>query len=219
MNDGRSDFRTFHQLVEDSVSHAVWGCCIEGLTRVDLDNETQVENYPILTFCYDMVTDGRGNLWVLTRNEGIVHLSTKPSPFNFFHLNPAGLVLPVNRIQTIYTHDGNHYWLGLQPYGLALYDRQTDQVLYNNHIPGMAQFTGEQGIYVRTVYDIKETGNGDLWMGTDRGIIVWREGEQARLLPRSMTPFIGDYEVKAFHCLHDGTMLVGLSDGVSIAMS
>ena len=219
MNEHRRDFRTFHQLVEDSVSHAVWGCCIEGLTRVDLDDETQVENYPILTFCYDMVTDGKGNLWVLTRNEGIVHLSTKPSPFSFYHLNPAGLELPVNRIQTIYTHDGSHYWLGLQPYGLALYNRPSGQVLYNNHIPGLSQVTGEQGIYVRTVYDIKETANGELWMATSHGIIIWREGEQARLLPRSATPFIGDNEVKAIHGLDDGTMLVGLSSGVSIAMS
>ena len=219
MNDGRRDFRTFHQLVEDSVSHGVWGCCIEGLTRVDLDNETQVENYPILTFCYDMVTDGKGNLWVITRNEGIVHLSTRPSPFSFCHLSPAGLELPVNRIQTIYTNDGNRFWLGMQPYGLALYDRDADHVLYNDHIPGMAQFTGEDGVYARTVYDIKETSDGDLWVGTDQGIIVWKEGAQARLLPRRATPFIGDYEVKAFHGLPNGTMLVGLSGGVSIAMS
>ena len=219
MNDGRRDFRTFHQLVEDSVSHGIWGCCIEGLTRVDLDDETQVENYPILTFCYDMVTDGKGNLWVLTRNEGIVHLSTKPSPFNFFHLNPAGLELPVNRIQTVYTPDGDHFWLGLQPYGLALYDRRTDRVLYNDHIPGMAQFTGEVGIYAQTVYDIKDIGDGTLWMATSQGIIVWRDGEQARLLSRNATPFIGDNEVKAIHCLNDGTVLVGLGGGVGIALS
>ena len=219
MNDGRRDFRTFHQLVEDSVSHGIWGCCIEGLTRVDLDDETQVENYPILTFCYDMVTDGKGNLWVLTRNEGIVHLSTKPSPFNFFHLNPAGLELPVNRIQTVYTPDGDHFWLGLQPYGLALYDRRTDRVLYNDHIPGMAQFTGEVGIYAQTVYDIKDIGDGTLWMATSQGIIVWRDGEQARLLSRNATPFIGDNEVKAIHCLRDGTVLVGLGGGVGIALS
>ena len=218
MNDGRRNFRTFHQLVEDSVSHSVWGCCIEGLTRVDLDDEMQVENYPILTFCYDMVTDGKGNLWVITRNEGIVHLSTKPSPFDFCHLNPAGLELPVNRIQTIYTDDGNRFWLGLQPYGLALYDRPTNKVLYNNHIPGMAQFTGDDGIYKRTVYDIARKQN-TLWMATSQGIIVYTEGEKARLLPRNSTPFIGDYEVKAFHCLHDGTMLVGLSGGVGVALS
>ena len=96
MNEGRADFRTFHQLVEDSVSHAVWGCCIEGLTRVDMDNEAEVENYPILTFCYDMVTDGMGNLWALTRNNGIVHLSTKPSPFHFYHLDPAGPMVTVS---------------------------------------------------------------------------------------------------------------------------
>ena len=219
MNDGRRDFRTFHQLVEDSVSHGIWGCCIEGLTRVDLDDETQVDNYPILTFCYDMVTDGMGNLWVVTRNDGIVHLSTKPSPFGFCHLNPAGLELPVNRIQTIFTNDGNRFWLGLQPYGLALYDRSTDHVVYNNQIPGMEPFTGEDGIYARTVYDIKESENGELWMATSQGIIVWKEGAQAKLLPRNTTSYIGDYEVKAFHRLHDGTMLVGLNGGVGIALS
>jgi ligand-binding sensor domain-containing protein/AraC-like DNA-binding protein len=219
MNEGRRDFRTFHQLVEDSVSHGIWGCCIEGLTRVDLDDETRVENYPILTFCYDMVTDGMGNLWVVTRNEGIVHLSTKPSPFYFCHLNPVGLELPVNRIQTIYTNDGNRFWLGLQPYGLALYDRHTDHVVYNNQIPGMGPFTGEEGIYARTVYDIKETRDGELWMATSQGVIVWKKGSQVRLLSRNMTPFIGDNEVKAFHCMRDGTMLVGLSGGVGIALS
>lgn len=219
MNEGRRDFRTFHQLVEDSVSHGIWGCCIEGLTRVDLDDETQVENYPILTFCYDMVTDGLGNLWVVTRNEGIVHLSTKPSPFYFCHLNPAGLELPVNRIQTIFTNDGNRFWLGLQPYGLALYDRHNDHVVYNNQIPGMGPFTGEEGIYARTVYDIKETRDGELWIATSQGVIVWKEGSQVRLLPRNMTSFIGDYEVKAFHSMRDGTMLVGLSGGVGIALS
>ena len=66
INEGRRDFRTFHQLVEDSVSHAVWGCCIEGLTSVDLDDEQKVENHSELSFCYSLTTDGHGNLWVLS---------------------------------------------------------------------------------------------------------------------------------------------------------
>ena len=219
MNDGRRDFRTFHQLVEDSVSHSVWGCCIEGLTRVDLDDDTQVENYPILTFCYDMVTDGRGNLWVITRNEGIVHLSTKPSPFSCSHLNPSNMALPVNRMQTIFTADGDNFWLGLQPYGLALYNRRTGQTLYNSQIPGMEVFGGNDGIYTRTVYDITDKGNGELWMASSNGIIVWKEGAQARMIPRRATPFIGENEVRALHHLNNGSTLVGLTGGVGIALS
>ena len=169
-----------------------------------MDNEAEVENYPILTFCYDMVTDGMGNLWALTRNNGIVHLSTKPSPFHFYHLDPAGLELPVNRIQKVFTTDGNRFWLGLQPYGLALYDRQAGQVLYNNHIPGLENETGQQGIYVQTISDMIERPDGSIWLASSRGVVIWKEGEPARLLVRSNSPFIGDSEVNAFHALTDG---------------
>ena len=219
MNEGRRDFRTFHQLVEDSVSHAVWGCCIEGLTSVDLDDEQKVENHSELSFCYSLATDGHGNLWVLTRNQGLVHLSTKPSPFHFYHLDTTGLELPVNRIQTVYTSDGNYFWLALQPYGLALYDRRANHVNYNTHIPGMQQMTGTSGIHVQTIYAFIQRSEQELWLGSSQGIVVCRTGEPARLLPRQGTPFIGDGNVNTFCQLHDGTVLVGLSAGIGVAFS
>ncbi len=219
MNEGRRDFRTFHQLVEDSVSHAVWGCCIEGLTSVDLDDEQKVENHSELSFCYSIATDGHGNLWVLTRNQGLVHLSTKPSPFHFYHLDTTGLELPVNRIQTVYTSDGNYFWLALQPYGLALYDRRANHVNYNTHIPGMQQMTGTSGIHVQTIYAFIQRSEQELWLGSSQGIVVCRTGEPARLLPRQGTPFIGDGNVNTFCQLHDGTVLVGLSAGIGVAFS
>ena len=219
INEGRQDFRTFHQLVEDSVSNAIWGCCIEGLTSIDLDDESIVENHSELNFCYDIDTDGHGNLWVLTRNQGIVHLSTMPSPFRFYHIDTTGLELPVNRIQTVYTADGNSFWLGLQPYGLALYDRRTNRVSYNTHIPGMQQMTGTSGINVQTISAFLQRSEQELWLGSSRGVVVWRTGEPARLLPRQRTPFIGDGKVNAFCQLHDGSVLVGQSAGVGVAFS
>lgn len=219
MNEGRRDFRTFHQLVEDSVSHAIWGCCIEGLTSVDLDDEQKVENHSELSFCYSLATDGHGNLWVLTRNQGLVHLSTKPSPFHFYHLDTTGLELPVNRIQTVFTSDGNYFWLGLQPYGLALYDRRANLVNYNTHIPGMQQMTGTSGIHVQTIYTFIQRSEQELWLGSSQGIVVCRTGEPARLLTRQGTPFIGDGNVNTFCQLHDGTVLVGQSAGIGVAFS
>ena len=219
MNEGRRDFRTFHQLVEDSVSHAIWGCCIEGLTSVDLDDERLVENHSEINFCYSIDADGHGNLWALTRNQGIVHLSTKPSPFRFYHLNTAGVELPVNRIQSVYTADGVHFWLGLQPYGLAYYNRDSHQLIHNNQIPGLEQMTGTGGIHVQTISAFFQRSKQELWMASTRGIVVWRAGEPARLLPRVSTPFISDGDVHTFCQLHDGTVLVGQSDGVGVAFS
>lgn len=216
INEGRRDFRTFHQLVEDPVSHSVWGCCIEGLTRVGLDDLSEVENYANLTFCYDMLTDGKGNLWTITRNQGIVHLSTKSSPFRFCYLNPAGRELPVNRIQSVFTSDGRWFWLGLQPYGLAHYDRVENRVTYNSQIPGFSQMTGNLGIHAQTISAVLDKGDGELWFGGSRGIISWKEGQQAKILDYNNTPFIRDGSVKDFFRQHDGTIWIAQDNGMSV---
>lgn len=219
INEGRRDFRTFHQLVVDSVSHAVWGCCIEGLTSVDLDDEHIVENHSELNFCYGIDSDGHGNLWVLTRNQGIVHLSTKPSPFRNYHFNTVGLELPVNRIQSVYTSNGNHFWLGLQPYGLAFYDRASNRVLYNSDIPGFAFMSATDPVHLHTISAFHQLHDGSLWIASTKGILVWQTGEPVRLLSRNKTPFIGDGDVNTLCQLHDGTMIVGQSVGMGVAFS
>ena len=216
INEGRRDFRTFHQLVEDPVSHSVWGCCIEGLTRVALDDLTEVDNYADLNFCYDILTDGKGNLWTITRNQGLVHLSTKPSPFRFCYLNPAGRELPVNRIQSVFTTDGRWFWLGLQPYGLAHYDREANQVTYNSQIPGFSRMTDNAGIHAQTIFDVLDKGDGELWFGSSRGIISWKDGQQAQLLDYTNTPFLREGSVNDFFRQPDGTIWIAQSDGMSV---
>ena len=216
INEGRRDFRTFHQLVEDPVSHSVWGCCIEGLTRVGLDDLTEVENYAELNFCYDILTDGKGNLWTITRNQGIVHLSTKPSPFRFCSLNPAGRELPVNRIQSVFTSDGRWFWLGLQPYGLAHYDRLENKVTYNSQIPGFSRMTDNSGIHVQTIYAVLDKGDGELWFGSSRGIITWKEGKEAQILDHHNTPYIRDGSVKDFFRQRNGTIWIAQNDGIAV---
>ena len=216
INEGRRDFRTFHQLVEDPVSHSVWGCCIEGLTRVGLDDLTEVENYAELNFCYDMLTDGKGNLWTITRNQGIVHLSTKPSPFRFCSLNPAGRELPVNRIQSVFTSDGRWFWLGLQPYGLAHYDRLENKVTYNSQIPGFSRMADIIPIHVQTIFAVLDKGDGELWFGSSHGIITWKEGKQAQILDHHNTPYIRDGSVKDFFRQRDGTIWIAQNDGLAV---
>ena len=218
INEGRRDFRTFHQLVEDPVSHSVWGCCIEGLTRVGLDDPTEVENYSELNFCYDMVTDGKGNLWAVTRNQGIVHLSTKPSPFRFCYLDPVGRELPVNRIHSVFTSDGRRFWLGLQPYGLARYDREENRVTYNSQIPGFGQLTGHEGIHAQSISAVLDKGGGELWFGSSHGILSWKEGQPVQSLDHRNTPFVREGSVNDFHRQTDGTIWIAQNGGLSVVL-
>ena len=114
-NDDRDDFRTYYRLVEDPASHMLWGCCMEGFTRIEM-NSDKVENHDeMLTFCNDIHTDGQGNLWVLTRNNGIAHLSTLAAPFRYYNLPEGGQQLLVSCTRSLFTLDGRYFWLGLQP--------------------------------------------------------------------------------------------------------
>ena len=83
----------------------------------------------------------------------------------------------------------------------------------------MAQMTGAQALYVRTIYDICQHTSGELWIATSLGIIIWKEHAEARLLPRSSVPYMNDTEIRAFHRLASGAMLVGQTNGVGIAYS
>ena len=107
----------------------------------------------------------------------------------------------------------------MQPYGLALYDRQANHVSYNDQIPGFGQLTGTDGIHVQTISSLLQREDGEVWMASSRGILIWKDGVPVRLLPRNGAPFIADGSVNALLGLQSGQVLVGLSSGVGLALS
>ncbi len=217
-NNGRQDFRTYYQLVEDSLTHAVWGCCLEGITRIDMDGN-EAENYAgMFRFCNDIQTDGRGNLWVLTQNDGVAHLSTVPSPFNNYILPVGGQQLPVDCIQELFTADGNLFWLALRPYGLALYNRATGQTSYGSSIPGFGSLKGGDEVYLQTIHDIAQVGD-ELWMASSRGLLVWRKDSPVELYSYQNTPFLNSYSVNAVCRQRNGVVWIGQASQVSVATS
>jgi len=210
-NSGRSDFRTYYQIVEDTASNAVWGCCLEGVTAIDMDDDNHVENIGgRYMFCNSIQTDGNGNLWILTRNEGVVHASTIASPFTQWTLPEGGLPLPADRVRTLFTADGNRFWIGLHPYGLALYDRRQGTAVYGNSIGGLANMKGIEEIYKLTVNAITAIGD-ELWMATSRGILIWKEGSEGELLSAATTPPLRDAYVNAIYRQKNGVVWVGQS--------
>lgn len=215
-NEHRQDFRTYYRLVEDSVSHAVWGCCLEGITRIDIGNG-YVENYGgLFRFCNDIQTDGCGNLWVLTQNNGVAHLNTVPSTFNNYMLPVSGQQLPVDCIQTVFTADGQHFWLSLRPYGLALYNRVTGEAAYGSRIPGFGGLKGGDEVYLQAIRDITQVGD-QLWMGSSHGLLVWREGCDVALYNGRNTSYLSPTSVNAVCRQRNGMVWIGQTSHVSVA--
>ncbi len=217
-NASREDFRTYYRLVEDSVSHAVWGCCLEGFTRIDM-NDDQVVNYgDKLHFCNDIHTDGQGNLWVLTQSEGVAHLSTVSSPFRAYDLPVAGQQLLVDCTQSVFTIDGRYFWLGLRPYGLARYDRTTGETLYGQRIPGFNSMQGRDDVYLQAIPSMAAVGD-EIWFASSRGLLVWQEGKPVELYTSQNTSFLNAYSVNALYSQPNGVVWIGQASQLSIATS
>ncbi|MCR4853692.1 MAG: response regulator [Prevotella sp.] len=217
-NNDRNDFRTFYRLVEDPVSHTLWGCCLEGFTGILTDNDKVVNYGQMLHFCNDIHADGQGNLWVLTQNDGIAHLSTLASPFHHYVLPASGQQLLVGCTRSVFTNDGRYFWLGLQPYGLARYDRQTDETLYGHRIPGFSHMTGADDVSLQTVSSMAQVG-ADVWFASTMGILVWQDGKPAELRSFRNTPYLNSDGVNALMRQRNGVVWVGQTSQVSLATS
>ena len=76
-----------------------------------------------LNFNNDIASDGHGNIWLCTQNTGLVQVNTTPSPFVISHLDTNKAGLPITYVYSMFTSDGEHVWLGLNTYGIALYNR------------------------------------------------------------------------------------------------
>ena len=217
-NDERDDFRTYYRLVEDQVSHTVWGCCMEGFTRIDMETD-KVENHDgMLKFCNDIHADGQGNLWVLTRNDGIAHLSTLAAPFHYYNLPESGRQLLVSCTKSLFTADGRYFWIGLQPYGLARYDRQTNKTLYGHNIPGFGHMVGSDDVYLQSISSMVQVDK-EIWMASSRGILIWQDGQPVEMLTFQNTPFLNLHSVNALMRQRSGVTWIGQASRVSVATS
>lgn len=214
-------FDIFLHIIQDLRTHRIWASTREGVCAINPDEKgaqwqqfTSIGNTQ-LSYCNDITFDHNGNLWVLTQNNGIIETTPTPSPFHIFTLDPTGFSQPGNFATAIHTDDGIWFWLGLNPYGIALYNRLTGQTLYNNNIPGFA--TIPQRLLATSFTAITRRRNGDLWFADNNyGIIVRNAAnKKAYIIDNTQSKWLRDNFVNTFLESRDGTMWVGTRSGLS----
>lgn len=218
-----NDFDTFYMFAEDPVTHTLWACTREGVCFLDTKDALMpwkkyrsIGNIP-LNFCKGLVTDHQGNMWISTQNFGIIQVNTNPSPFKSHHLDKNNDLLTVNYINTLFTSDGRHFLLGLNPYGIALYDRTTGETLYNRSIPGFDQIP--EKIFTTSVSSIVQRYNGEIWMANNNyGIIVKPVSSPAYVIDSYKVPYILDNFVDVLFESKDKTLWIGQRNGLSVVL-
>ena len=213
-------FDTFYKIVEDPVSQKLWACTREGVCYLDENDpkatwqrHTQIGNNK-LTFNNDIATDGKGNIWLCTQLDGIIQVTTTPSLFHNWYLDRSH-VLNINFLNSMFTQDGEWFWLGLNPYGIALYNRRTQATYYNKEIPGFASLDART--LTTSISSIAKRSNGELWFACNNyGVIVKPQEGNVKMLNHQNTHFIKDDFVTTIFESRDKTMWIGSRSGMGI---
>lgn len=215
-------FDTFYQIVEDPLSHTLWACSREGVSVLDLkSHDAQWQNMTMagttpLDFSYALATNGRGDLWIATMNNGIVQVNTRASLFHNWTLDQQDQ-LPISAVLSLCTTDDRYFWLGLRPYGLALYDRVSGKTVYGRNIPGFASLP--ENTMTAKIPLVIRRDNGEIWFGSSSyGIIVRQPDGQTRLMNAANTPFIHDNYICTLYEDQKHRVWIGQRSGVSVIL-
>lgn len=211
-----------YKIVHDPVTKTLWACTREGVCYLEEDmpkaewkGYTSIGNNP-LNFNNDIATDGKGNIWLCTQNNGILQVNTQPSLFKLWNLDTSHTNLTINYVYSILTTDGENFWLGLNPYGIALHNRKTGKTLFNQEIPGFAGIPSR--VFTTSISDIARRSNGEIWFALNSyGIIVKPLGKPAYQIKHETHPsVIREDFVNTFFESGDKTLWIGQRNGLSI---
>ena len=215
-------FDTYYQIVEDPLTHTLWACSREGVSVLDLkSHDAQWQNMTMggttpLDFSYALATNGCGDLWIATMNNGIVQVNTRTSLFHNWTLGQQNH-LPISAVLSLCTTDDRYFWLGLRPYGLALYDRVSGKTVYGRSIPGFASLP--QNSMTAKIPSVIRRDNGEIWFGSSSyGVIVRQSDGQTRLMNNTNTPFLHDNYICILYEDRDHRVWIGQRSGVSVML-
>lgn len=211
--DGKPEHSINYRMAYDPQTRSIWACSRYGIAVADADNIAKGFTYYkeindgekyTLENVTDICTDGYGNIWLQTMNNGIFHINTIPPLFTQQRvLSEQSLS---NRIRTIFPAGNNRLWLTLAPAGIALYDYVTGAVKTNSQIP---EFASVPFNALNTHCSSIVKNNDETWFAINgHGIIALKNGKSTILNP-SNCQFIKDNFVKALLRTKSGVMFVG----------
>ena len=214
-------FDTYFKVVEDPVSKKLWACTREGVSYIDpkkpnaeWQQYSTIGSHP-MNLSNDIATDGYGNIWLCTQNFGIMQIDTKPSLFKLNNLNTSKARFIINYIYSMMTPDGEWFWLGLNPYGIALYNRKTGQTLYSREIPGFESLTPR--FLTTSISGITQRSNGEIWFANNNyGLIVRAKDGKTVMRQVGTCPYIKENFVNTIFESRDHVMWIGQRSGLSI---
>lgn len=205
----------YYRIVEDLENNMMMAVCREGLYIIEPDGKGRFERLRDITGndvsqSNDLLLDRNGDVWMSTINDGIFHLTTKPSHFRLWQLADSQ-----NSVQSIFTADGKTVWLGLLPVGLVKYNLETGTMTANDQLTAV---NSADPLFVKsTIHSIVSDNNGSIWMASGGHGLMQITGEgKCHSYYAEKTDFFNDNYVNTLFTASDGTLWIGQRNCLSI---
>ncbi|WP_438653156.1 ligand-binding sensor domain-containing protein [Romboutsia sp.] len=156
---------TVEALFQDSKGY-IWIGTNHGLNRYDgydfkiYKRSENKENSIVSNYIHDIKEDSEGNIWVGTikgvskinsKDDKIVNYLDSPEQGNLSHYNTSEILITKSKQILVATADG-----------LNLYNKDSDR--FERILDGKDDLTSQD------IYSLAEDENGDLWIGTNKGL-------------------------------------------------
>lgn len=113
----------------------------------------------------DIIEDADNSIWIATSNYGLVHITgnmNNPATLQYTNYSLYNKKLTTNTTLCLHLDKSDRLWVGSEGGGIYLYDRKTDHFEEKN---------AEYNIPGDMVGSIEEDTNGNLWLGTNAGLV------------------------------------------------
>lgn len=159
----------------------------------------------------DIVEDTDGSIWIATANCGIIHITgnvEQPETLKFSNYSFDNKRLAVNSVLCLHVDKSGRLWAGSEGGGLYLYDRK--QKLF-------AEKNRRYNISGDLIASIEEDGQGNLWMGTNTGLVqLYVPADEDLYAVRVYTTADGlldNFFLPHSACRRDGELFFGTNKG------
>lgn len=208
-----------HYMVEDAKGR-MWIATYEGgLLLAERTSLGKLKIRQFLTGSLDesrihcLLMDKQGILWIASKH-GVYKVDTKQSAFtkdSFVNFCKKNSDIPGDEIPVLYQAKDGTFWAGIVGQGLVhlKFDKDKLEIL--------AQLNASTGIRMNAVYSIVEDLTGNIWVGTEQGL-VQIDTQQLTIKSYNLAPtFMGNvFTERCATLLSDGSLAFGTKDGLLV---
>lgn len=202
-------------LEDQNDKNILWiGSFLGGFHRFDKENET-FYNYPIdptnkealqTNSIAHIHQSSDGHLWLSTNGGGLVEYDYTNDVFNTYQSGDDNALLS-NNLWEVQEFEEGTLWIATVGGGLSKFDRATKT---------FTNYSKDNGFAVNTVITIRQDASGNLWMGTDEGLVRFNPETSEQRIYHKSDGLLGDVYLDAAAALqHNGKMWFGGVNGIS----